>query len=325
MDLGDLYSQDIAPLKNQYGLSKEEATHVGQMYDRDVVPQLNVMMKLQDSLSRQRTSQLNFERTSHLFDQEKKKAQREAEYIGKANEVTQVFDTILNQSADPFDATKAMNSWAMNNSRQLAEDNTTKAMYNAALSRINTMRLADDDKLKKEALLDKDTGYAVQLANLGGYDEVERLVNEDGTVTQKEEYALGIAQQQQERQARSYGASIAEAGQKEQALARSIAKEEFTINQKQLQNDITRIQDAIDSADTKVEEGPDGEMISKVDIDSVMPLLKEIVPKDKRGKPLDYLSELQKKKQTDMESYLKYLSGSSPTKKATPQGSSIRK
>lgn len=320
MDLSDIYSRDIAPLKNQYGLSQEEATHVGQMYDRDVVPQLNVMMKLQDSLSRQKTAQLNFERSSFLFEQEKKKAQREAEYIGRANEVTQVFDNIVNQSADPFEATKAMNSWAMNNSRQLAEDSTTKAMYNAALSRINTMRLAEDDKLKKEAQLDKDTGYAVQLANLGDYDEVERLVNEDGVVTQKEKYALGIARRQEEKQVQSRGSLLADAEKKEQALARSIAKEEFTINQRQLQDDITRIQDVLDSADSTIK---DGEL--EINVDSVMPLLKEIVPRDKRGKPLEYLAELQKKKQNDMEAYLKYLSGTSPTKKTATQGSSIRK
>jgi hypothetical protein len=117
----NLYSSDIAPLKNLYGFTSQESDYLSSLRQSQVMPELDSIIKLSDAIQRRKTNELNFQKAELAFKQEKEKAERQAEYLGKAEEATKIFDDIQNTVEDPYEATKLMGNWAMQNAKQFIE------------------------------------------------------------------------------------------------------------------------------------------------------------------------------------------------------------
>jgi len=195
MALDDLYSKDIAPLKNTYGLTQEESAFIGGMKDREVLPQIDNVLKLQGAIQRQKMNELAYNRSKFEFKKAKEKSQREAEYIGKADNLFQEFDRIIKSSEDSFDGLKKMSDWAMQNAKQLSEHDVTKSVYNAAISRLKSSQAGKEYEFKQADRLDRNTGQAFNIAQYGNIEAVESMINADGEVTPNEQAAMEFAMQ----------------------------------------------------------------------------------------------------------------------------------
>tara|TARA_R100000655_G_scaffold56792_3_gene94940 strand:- start:541 stop:1527 length:987 start_codon:yes stop_codon:yes gene_type:complete len=230
MALEDLYNQDIAPLKNTYGLSGEEASYISSMRSADVMPEVGNVIKLQGAIQSQKMNELAFKRSKFEFKKEKEKAQRDAEYIGKADNLFQQFDDIINNSKDSFEGMQQMSNWAMQNAKQLSEHDVTKAIYNAAINRLKSKQAEKDYGLKQQDRLDRNTGQAFNIANYGDAEAVERMINADGEITPNEEAAHLFALQREQEKKEGKDISKAQAEHESRARNYALAKEAISLD-----------------------------------------------------------------------------------------------
>jgi hypothetical protein len=299
MALDDLYNRDIAPLKNTYGLTGEEASFISGMRGREVMPEVENIIKLQGAIQRQKINDLAFERSQFEFKKEKEKAQREAEYIGKADTLFEEFDSIINESQDSFEGLQRMNSWAMRNAKQLNEHDVTKSIYNAALGRLKAKQAEKDYNLKQQDLLDKNTGQAFNIAQYGSTEAVEGIINADGEVTPYEQAALEFAMKRQEEKKLTKESATQKA--KDDFAVKQFQKVEkrYNFRAEELDDQIKELRDILDQAtvqekldsDNKPMLRGDGSPIYEINYGPIEPLLEQISVEAKLN-PQEYLKEL---------------------------------
>lgn len=317
----NLYSSDIAPLKNLYGFTSQESDYLSSLRQSQVMPELDSIIKLSDAIQRRKTNELNFQKAELAFKQEKEKAERQAEYLGKAEEATKIFDDIQNTVEDPYEATKMMGSWAMRNAKQLTEDDTTKAIYRAALSNINTKLAA---KKARQEELDRDTGVAIQLGNLGDIEGVTSMIDADGVRTNKETAALNLATKQAEREQAKLAGMIFDKQEEQEMRLQKREGQEFAQIQSLLDYQIKTINDILSNAPTKIDK-VDGVVTEAPNFEApiVKKQLSGLVPEDENV--LDYLGKLQQKKITDTEKYLEKIKSTIPSVLTNTKGSGFKK
>jgi hypothetical protein len=317
----NLYSSDIAPLKNLYGFTSQESDYLSSLRQSQVMPELDSIIKLSDAIQRRKTNELNFQKAELAFKQEKEKAERQAEYLGKAEEATKIFDDIQNTVEDPYEATKLMGNWAMQNAKQLTEDDTTKAIYRAALSNINTKLAA---KKARQEELDRDTGVAIQLGNLGDIEGVTSMIDADGVRTNKETAALNLATKQAEREQAKLAGMIFDKQEEQEMRLQKREGQEFAQIQSLLDYQIKTINDILSNAPTKIDK-VDGVVTEAPNFEApiVKKQLSGLVPEDENV--LDYLGKLQQKKITDTEKYLEKIKSTMPSVLTNTKGSGFKK
>jgi hypothetical protein len=332
MALDDLYSRDIAPLKNTYGLTGEEASFISGMRGREVMPEVENIIKLQGAIERQKINELAFEKSKFEFEKEKEKAQREADYIGKADTLFEEFDSIINDSKDSFEGLQRMNSWAMQNAKQLNEHDVTKSIYNAALSRLKTKQAEKDYTLKQQDLLDKTTGQAFNIAQYGDTEAVQGIINADGEVTPYEQAALAFAMKRQEEKKLSKESATEKA--KDDFILNRFKDEErlYNFRSEELDDKIKQLRDILDQAtieeklddDKKPVINSSGRPVYEINYDSVEPLLKRDLP-EAWANPQKYLKQLTDERKALREEYETKLSSLTKNLKVQPSaGSKIR-
>tara|TARA_Y100000361_G_scaffold72282_1_gene64009 strand:+ start:16307 stop:17329 length:1023 start_codon:yes stop_codon:yes gene_type:complete len=301
MGLDDLYSRDIAPLKNTYGLTGEEASFISGMRGREVMPEVENIIKLQGAIQRQKINDLAFERSQFEFKKEKEKAQREAEYIGKADTLFEEFDSIINESQDSFEGLQKMNSWAMRNAKQLNEHDVTKSIYNAALGRLRAKQAEKDYNLKQQDLLDKNTGQAFNIAQYGSTEAVEGIINADGEVTPYEQAALEFAKKRQEEKKLTTESATQKATR--EAALKDFQNEEraYNFESEELDDQIAKLKAILDEAPTREKLDSDNkpmqvagtqEFIYEIDYGPIRPTLLREFGQEAYADPEAYLRSL---------------------------------
>tara|TARA_Y100000004_G_C8932108_1_gene420461 strand:- start:881 stop:1756 length:876 start_codon:yes stop_codon:yes gene_type:complete len=153
-----------------------------------MAPHIDMIMKMQSHLSRERNAQLSYEMNSLEFQRRKDAAQKEADFLFKTDEAIEDLSGIIEDTeTTPFEKQKLLSLYALDNAR-LVKNNS---MVNDMLKAANASTKAD---LQGILSLDESTGFELQAAQFGTLDP-DRLAEQYGEKpTQKQKSVLQVAQ-----------------------------------------------------------------------------------------------------------------------------------
>ena len=183
----NFFDSEVAPLRNRFGLTRYEDQALMNISRSRMAPHIDMIMKMQSHLSRERNAQLSYEMNSLEFQRRKDSAQKEADFLFKTDEAIEDLSGIIEDTeTTPFEKQKLLSLYAIDNPR-LVKNNS---MVNDMLKAANLSTKAD---LQQIASLDESTGFELQAAQYGTLDP-DRLAEQYGeNLTQKQKSVLQVA------------------------------------------------------------------------------------------------------------------------------------
>ena len=184
----NFFDSEVAPLRNRFGLTRYEDQALMNISRSRMAPHIDMIMKMQSHLSRERNAQLSYEMNSLEFQRRKDAAQKEADFLFKTDEAIEDLSGIIEDTeTTPFEKQKLLSLYALDNAR-LVKNNS---MVNDMLKAANASTKAD---LQGILSLDESTGFELQAAQFGTLDP-DRLAEQYGEKpTQKQKSVLQVAQ-----------------------------------------------------------------------------------------------------------------------------------
>jgi len=154
------FSTDIAPIRNTFGLTSRESSYTNRVADEAMAPQLDMMLKLRNQLTKERNSDLAYQ--SSLFDlqQRKKAAEDRIEFAQKSEQLTEPLLQIMDQEdADPFDQMQALQRFGIQNNKVLQRSPEAKQLFDSATKGLQAKLNQDNQEYAKKRTEIEDTRY----------------------------------------------------------------------------------------------------------------------------------------------------------------------
>jgi len=145
------FDRDIAPERNSFGLTAPETTFLNAKADQQMMPQLDLMMKLRGSLQRERAADLAYETSVFEFKQRKKTLRDQREGDERADELLQdISETLEDAETNPFEKQEALARMQLQNPRAFANSKVAQQSMLAASNFIGSqLQKRGEDQAKK--------------------------------------------------------------------------------------------------------------------------------------------------------------------------------
>lgn len=145
------FDRDIAPERNSFGLTAPETTFLNAKADQQMMPQLDLMMKLRGSIQRERAADLAYETSVFEFKQRKKDLRDQREGDQRAEELLQgISETLEDAETNPFEKQEALARMQLQNPRAFANSKVAQQSMLAASNFIGSqMQKRGEDQAKK--------------------------------------------------------------------------------------------------------------------------------------------------------------------------------
>jgi|TARA_R100000482_G_scaffold3151_3_gene1202 hypothetical protein len=146
------FNRDIAPVRDNYGLTAPETAFLNAKADQQVLPQLDLMVKLRGQIQKEKAADLAYETSVFEFKQRKKGIREKRDFDERAEELTQNFTDIMNNpDLDPNEKMVQLSQFQLNNSSVIANSDVARSSVSAALQSISAqMQKRNEEKAKKE-------------------------------------------------------------------------------------------------------------------------------------------------------------------------------
>jgi hypothetical protein len=174
------YESDIAPMRGSYfyndpSISTEELSQLQAGYNRKIAPIEESILKSADSMLKDQASQMAFERQKMDLEKSRDEARMQIEASNRLGELTNSLGTIVNdKSKDVFGRAADLATLKMSVSNLVARDPTTRAVFDAAASKLSV----DEELLKREEKIKNNRLDLMSRATaLGDVDLINRLAS----------------------------------------------------------------------------------------------------------------------------------------------------
>lgn len=178
----NFFERDIAPLRNNFNLTREETSFIGALEDQRMAPQLQMQMKLRSQLLQERNADLAYQSSLFEFEERKRKAQEQIDFADKAEVVTRDLNNIVNDNTKSvFEKQQAVATYGIQNAQLISKIPSAGIMLRSAESSLKSQAAQTD-------AADKQSGTLFQVAQTGAMtpEQFSEEVNADGIVTDRE-------------------------------------------------------------------------------------------------------------------------------------------
>jgi|TARA_R110002110_G_scaffold373155_2_gene583105 hypothetical protein len=243
------FDADVAPLRNRFGLTRHEDQRLMDANNERVAPQLDMIMKLQGHLSRERNSKLSFRVNKFEINKKREASKKEAEYLWKTEDATEELNDIVdNPSLNPYQRQRGLSQFALNNP-ELVRWNP---MVNQMLQAANLTTKADLQNIQSR---DEASGYEMQAANSGFLDPEFLRIQYGKDPTSKQKANLLVADAAWKRKAKDNERQFAIDTMNAKKAERDFAKSENTSYQASLDDVQARVAKARELDDDLADDG----------------------------------------------------------------------
>ena len=145
------FNRDIAPVRNNFGFTSSESAFLTSKADQEIMPQLDLMVKLRGQIQKERASELAYETSLFEFKQRKKDIRDQREADIKAEELLKPIEDIMkNDELSPFEQSEQIGIIQLNNPDAFANSKIAQQSLLAANRFLTSkMQQRNEDMAKK--------------------------------------------------------------------------------------------------------------------------------------------------------------------------------
>jgi len=180
------FERDIAPERNNYGFSGTgtESAFANAKADQQILPQLDLMVKLNGHLQREKAADLAYETSVFEFKQRKKSFRDERDADLRADELLgQIQSTVEDENLSPFERQEKISLLQLQNSETFANSRVAQQSLLAANKFLGSQMQQRNEKLSRKMrrkaekrVADDTTGFDVNTVYRYDHkDQVESL------------------------------------------------------------------------------------------------------------------------------------------------------
>lgn len=145
------FERDIAPERNTFGFTGTESAFANAKADQQIMPQLDLMIKLRGQLRQERAADFAYETSVFEFKQRKKTLRDEREADQRADELLdQIQMTVENDQLNPFERQEQLSLIQLQNADTFANSKVAQQSILAAGSYIGSQMQQRNEKLSRK-------------------------------------------------------------------------------------------------------------------------------------------------------------------------------
>ena len=145
------FERDIAPERNNFGFTRTESAFLNAKADQQIMPQLDLMVKLRGQLQKERASDLAYETSVFEFKQRKKTLREQSDSDIRAEELLKpIQDIVENDQLNEFEIVEQLNILQLQNPEVFANSKVAQQSAAAANRFLASKMKQRDEKLVKE-------------------------------------------------------------------------------------------------------------------------------------------------------------------------------
>lgn len=146
------YNRDIAPEKNTFQFTESESTFLNRKADQEMMPQLDLMMKLRGQIQKERAADFAFKTGMFEFRQRKKGIRQQKEYDEQAENLLAPLGAVVdNPTLSPNEKIQQIGAIQLQNSRTFANSPIAQASADAALRTLSAQIQEENKQEAKKA------------------------------------------------------------------------------------------------------------------------------------------------------------------------------
>jgi len=207
------FDRDIAPVRNDFGFTSSESAFLNAKADQQIMPQLDLMVKLRGQIQKERASELAYETSLFEFRQRKKDIRDQRDADIRAEELLKPIQNIMeNDELSPFEQSEQIGLIQLNNPDAFANSKIAQQSLLAA-NRFLTSKMQQRneemakklrkrtekraDKKEKERLADTtglDINFAYKYRDQEDVDRLRERYMSDDVLTDREAAILSNAE-----------------------------------------------------------------------------------------------------------------------------------
>ena len=180
------FDRDIAPERNNFGFNQTESSFANAKADQQIMPQLDLMVKLRGQLQREKAADLAYDTSVFEFKQRKKSLRDERAADQKAEDLlSKIQSTVEDEDLSPFEQREKISLLQLQNSDTFANSRVAQQSLLAANSFLQSQMQQRNEKLsrkikrKSERRAGDDTvgfdvNYLQQYMDEGQVEELEK-------------------------------------------------------------------------------------------------------------------------------------------------------
>ena len=170
------YNRDIAPEKNTFQFTESESTFLNRKADQEMMPQLDLMMKLRGQIQKERAADFAFETGMFEFKQRKKGIRQQKEYDEQAENLLAPLGAIVdNPELSPLEKIQEIGAIQLQNSRTFASSPIAQASADAALRTLSAQVQEQNKKDAKKARKRAEKKGIQQAVTNREYNRIQRF------------------------------------------------------------------------------------------------------------------------------------------------------
>jgi hypothetical protein len=304
------FNRDIAPVRNNFGFTSSESAFLTSKADQEIMPQLDLMVKLRGQIQKERASELAYETSLFEFKQRKKDIRDQREADIKAEELLKPIEDIMkNDELSPFEQSEQIGIIQLNNPDAFANSKIAQQSLLAANRFLTSkMQQRNEDMAKKlrrrerrkeEERRADTTGFDINtIYKYREQEDIDALKDrymEDNEISPREQANLDNAAMV----VRDYKRQEGERKQKEELAERElISRQSMAASSnlvKQADDYLKRLEDLVE----KAEEDPDNAASIYAELEGVRLADNTLLGtrRDEKGNVIESLSEATLRKQ----------------------------
>ena len=207
------FDRDIAPVRNDFGFTRSESAFLNAKADQQIMPQLDLMVKLRGQIQKERASELAYETSLFEFKQRKKDIRDQRDADIRAEELLRPIQNIMeNDELSPFEQSEQIGLIQLNNPDAFANSKIAQQSLLAANRFLSSkMQQRNEemakklrkktekraDKKEKERLADTtglDINFAYKYRDQADVDRLRERYLSDDVITDREAAILSNAE-----------------------------------------------------------------------------------------------------------------------------------